>query len=145
MLKELPCLPACQEEIGDAGLEGYLVDLLKILSKELRMRYRIKLVEDGTYGHYDDKKKKWSGMIGELQSLEADLALADMVITQERAQVIDFTNPFMNLGITMLYKKSNFQPTVGLSAFLDPFSFDVWIYIFLAYVVVSSILYILSR
>jgi len=61
MLKELPCLPECEEEIGDARLEGYLVDLLKTLSKVLPMRYRIKLVEDGTYGHYDDKMKKWSG------------------------------------------------------------------------------------
>jgi len=129
---------------GNDRYEGYSADLLEEISRIIGLNYTIKLVADGTYGRYDDKKKEWSGMIGELQSLEADLAVADMVITQERSKVIDFSMPFMNLGITILYKKSTYA-SPNLFAFLDPFTFDLWMYIFLAYIIVSSLLYIISR
>ncbi len=34
-----------------------------------------------------------------LLSQKADLAIADLTITYEREQAVDFTMPFMNLGI----------------------------------------------
>ena len=49
---------------GDEKYQGYLVDLLKILSKQLKFRYSIHLVEDGRYGGLTDGN--WSGMIGEV-------------------------------------------------------------------------------
>ena len=133
-----------EEQDGNDRYEGYSVDLLKEISRIIGLNYTIKLVADGRYGRNDDKKKEWSGMIGELQSLEADLAVADMVITQERNKVIDFSMPFMNLGITILYKKPT-KHSPNLFAFLDPFTFDLWMYIFLAYIVVSFLLFIISR
>ncbi len=33
--------------------------------------------------------------------------VADITITYEREQGVDFTMPFMNLGVTILYKKPN--------------------------------------
>ena len=44
------------------------MDLIKAISKELRFKYEIKLVEDGKYGSIDKKTGKWNGMIGELQA-----------------------------------------------------------------------------
>ena len=38
---------------------------------------------------------------------KADLVVADITITYEREQGVDFTMPFMNLGVTILYKKPN--------------------------------------
>ncbi len=34
---------------------------------------------------------------------KADLAIADLTITYEREQAVDFTMPFMNLGIAILF------------------------------------------
>ena len=34
----------------------------------------------------------------------ADLAVADLTITWEREQGVDFTMPFMNLGVTILFQ-----------------------------------------
>merc|ERR1712032_1300079 len=44
----------------------------------------------------------WNGMIGEVISGEADIALADMTITSTREEAIDFTHPFLYVGLGVL-------------------------------------------
>ena len=44
---------------------------------------------------------------------KADLALADLTITSKREKVVDFTVPFMQTGITILFS----QPSWGLRTF----------------------------
>ena len=44
---------------------------------------------------------------------KADLALADLTITSKREKVLDFTVPFMQIGITILFS----QPNWGLRTF----------------------------
>lgn len=39
-------------------------------------------------------------MVRELLEQRADLAIGDLTITYERETVVDFSMPFMNLGIT---------------------------------------------
>ncbi len=38
------------------------------------------------------------GMIGEIVSRKADMAIAPLTISQKRMEVVDFSKPFMNLG-----------------------------------------------
>lgn len=66
-------------------------------------------------------------MIKELLDQRADVAIADLTITYNREQVVDFTMPFMNLGISVLYRKPIKQPP-NLFSFLSPLSLDVWCY-----------------
>mgnify|MGYP003329776871 CR=1 FL=1 len=35
---------------------------------------------------------------------KADMAIADLSITSEREKAVDFSNPFMTLGISILYR-----------------------------------------
>lgn len=58
--------------------------------------------------------------------------------------MVDFTMPFMNLGISVLYRKPIKQPP-NLFSFLSPLSLDVWIYMATAYLGVSVLLFILAR
>jgi len=133
-------------DVGEEGYEGYSVDLLKELSKSAKFNYTIKLVSDGKYGQYNAKSHQWSGMVGELVSQKADLVIADMVITSERAEVIDFTTPFMNTGITILYKKQIDNYTKGLfTLFTSPFGLDLWLCILAAYFIVPLVLFIIAR
>lgn len=80
----------------------------------------------------------------ELLDQKADLAIADLTITYDREQAVDFTMPFMNLGISILYRKPIKQPP-NLFSFLSPLSLDVWIYMATAYLGVSVLLFILAR
>ena len=75
---------------------------------------------------------------------KADLAVADLTITYEREQGVDFTMPFMNLGVTILFKKPTAKDP-NLFSFLSPLSLGVWIYIVTAYLAVSMLLYMLAR
>ena len=126
--------------------EGYCVDLLKSLSKMVKFKYTIRLVSDGKYGQYSEDKQHWSGMIGELESRKADLVVADLVITSERARVVDFTMPFMNTGIALLYKREPYGYTRGLfTLFVSPFEIYVWLCILAAYFTVSFVLFIIAR
>ena len=46
--------------------EGYVVDLIKELSREVKFKYEMYIVEDRNYGSYNEKTGKWNGMIADL-------------------------------------------------------------------------------
>ena len=75
---------------------------------------------------------------------KADLAVAPLTISYSRELVIDFTKPFMNLGISILFKRPE-KKNPSLFSFLSPLSFDIWIYMMAAYLVVSFMLFVLAR
>ncbi|XP_075058941.1 glutamate receptor ionotropic, kainate 2 isoform X2 [Mixophyes fleayi] len=129
---------------GKERFEGYCIDLLQKLSEILGFKYEIRLVEDGKYGVKDDATQQWNGMVRELMDHKADLAVAPLAITYVREQVIDFTKPFMTLGISILYRKPN-GTNPGVFSFLNPLSPDIWMYILLAYLGVSCVLFVIAR
>lgn len=128
---------------GNDQFEGYAIDLIHELSKILHFKYEFRLVKDGAYGR-PNKQGVWSGMMGELIRGEADLAVADMTITSKREDAVDFTHPFMNTGISILFKKPTKKVT-SLFSFLSPFSNIVWICLLVSYVGISSMLFIVGR
>jgi glutamate receptor ionotropic, NMDA 1 len=46
-------------------------------------------------------------MIGELMNYQADMIVAPLTISPERAEDIEFTKPFKYQGITILVRKVN--------------------------------------
>jgi len=118
---------------GDMKYEGFNADLLKSLSKQLKFKYTLELAADGGYGSHNKTSGEWSGMIGDLLSQKADLVLADLTITHEREQVMDFTMPYMDLGVTILYQKPPRRETPSMFIFLDPFTPGIWLCIISAY------------
>ncbi|CAH2093715.1 unnamed protein product [Euphydryas editha] len=130
---------------GNDRYEGYSKDLIhEILKVSLKLNYEIEIVPGNGYGSYNKDTKKWDGLIGHLLERKADLAICDLTITYERRTAVDFTTPFMTLGISILYSKP-IPPEPELFSFLKPFSVDVWIYMGAAYLMVSLLLHILAR
>ncbi|TKS82294.1 Glutamate receptor ionotropic, kainate 5 [Collichthys lucidus] len=76
--------------------------------------------------------------------MKADLAVAGFTITSEREKVIDFSKPFMTLGISILYRVQLGRKP-GYFSFLDPFSPAVWLFMLLAYLAVSCVLFLAAR
>ncbi|XP_012273732.1 glutamate receptor ionotropic, kainate 2 [Orussus abietinus] len=130
--------------IDNKWWEGYSIDLIDEIAKMLNFKYKFELVPDGKYGSYNKKTKTWDGLVKRLLDHAADLALCDLTITSERKQAVDFTMPFMNLGISILYRKPEVKPP-SLFSFLSPLSTDVWIYMATAYLGVSLMLFIQAR
>jgi len=131
----------------------------------IEFNYTFKWVDDGAYGYHNKETGEWNGLMGELLSQvcqkdkfvfrvnfmhflynfqKADLAIADLSITYEREKAVDFSNPFMTLGISILYSKPKKQ-SPELFSFMSPLSLDVWLYMVFAYFIVSILLFILAR
>ncbi|XP_040020789.2 glutamate receptor ionotropic, kainate 5 isoform X1 [Gasterosteus aculeatus] len=132
-----------QDFQGNEQYEGFCVDMLKELADILKFSFKIKLVDDGQYGA-PEPNGSWTGMVGELINRKADLAVAGFTITSEREKVIDFSKPFMTLGISILYRVQLGRKP-GYFSFLDPFSPAVWLFMLLAYLAVSCVLFLAAR
>jgi len=114
--KEVPCTHThpLTKEIQYFCCRGYCIDLLRRLANRTGIEdnftpftYDLHLVGDGEVGSekLENDTKRWTGMVGELLSGEADLAVAPMTITPDRAARVEFTKPFKYLGLTILVKR----------------------------------------
>lgn len=87
----------------------------------------MRIVKDGKYGSENQNVAGgWDGIVGELVRREADIAIASMTITSERERVVDFSKPFMSLGISIMIKKPVRQRPSFFS-FLNPLSKEIWV------------------
>uniref|UniRef100_A0A6G1SD06 Glutamate receptor, ionotropic kainate 2 n=1 Tax=Aceria tosichella TaxID=561515 RepID=A0A6G1SD06_9ACAR len=130
------------ELFGNDRYEGYCIDLMNKLAKKLQFNFIIKEVPGGQYGKIQNGS--WTGMIRELLDWKADLAIVDLTITKERQSAVDFTHPFMTLGIAIMYKKPKLEEA-ELYSFLMPLSKEVWLSTWSAYVGISLTLWMISR
>uniref|UniRef100_A0A3P8S4B1 Glutamate receptor n=1 Tax=Amphiprion percula TaxID=161767 RepID=A0A3P8S4B1_AMPPE len=126
---------------GNDKYEGYCAELASEIAKHVGFSYRLQLVGDGKYGARDSETKMWNGMVGELVYGSADVAVAPLTITLVREQVIDFTKPFMSLGISIMIKKPT-KSKPGVFSFLDPLAYEIWMCIVFAYIGVSVVLFL---
>ncbi|GAB6033164.1 hypothetical protein CHUAL_012772 [Chamberlinius hualienensis] len=130
---------------GNDRFEGYCKDLAEQIAARLKINFIIKLVNDSTYGAENPNVVGgWDGMVGELIRQEADLTIAPLTITSARERVIDFTKPFMSLGISIMIKKPMKQKP-GVFSFMSPLSSEIWMCVIFAYVGVSIVLFLVSR
>ncbi|CAG9860405.1 unnamed protein product [Phyllotreta striolata] len=136
--------PSYEGEIltGNNRYEGYSMDLIAGIAKFIGFNFQFEITDK--YGNYDYKEKRWNGLIGELLEKRAHLAVCDFTITPERREVVDFSMPFMTLGIAILHKSQTEKP-IDMFKFLEPFSTRVWLYTGTLYLVISIVLFFISR
>ncbi|CAI5790801.1 glutamate receptor ionotropic, NMDA 2D [Podarcis lilfordi] len=115
--------------------KGFCIDILKRLAKTLGFTYDLYLVTNGKHGKIVNGM--WNGMIGEVYYKRADMAIGSLTINAERAEVIDFSVPFVETGISVMVSRSN--GTVSPSAFLEPYSPAVWVMMFVMCLTVVAV------
>ncbi|XP_016052965.1 PREDICTED: glutamate receptor ionotropic, NMDA 2B [Miniopterus natalensis] len=115
--------------------KGFCIDILKKISKSVKFTYDLYLVTNGKHGKKINGT--WNGMIGEVVMKRAYMAVGSLTINEERSEVVDFSVPFIETGISVMVSRSN--GTVSPSAFLEPFSADVWVMMFVMLLIVSAV------
>ncbi|CAF1255961.1 unnamed protein product [Adineta steineri] len=126
-------------------LYGYCVDLARLICEEkLEIPCKFRIVKDNSFGNKPPNDQPWTGMIGELVRHEVDLAIAPLTITSQRESVVDFSKPWMNLGISILISKPE-KTKPGVFSFMAPLSKEIWMCVTFAYIGVSVILFLVSR
>ncbi|XP_068617479.1 glutamate receptor ionotropic, kainate 2-like [Battus philenor] len=129
---------------GNSRYEGYCIELIDKLSKLLNFNYTFIEQANGVYGSYHPQRG-WNGMMRRLMDdPNIDFAITDLTITADRERAVDFTTPFMNLGISILFRKPK-PPGPAFFAFLLPFSSGVWVCLGFAYLGTSLVLYVVGR
>ncbi|CAG9562717.1 unnamed protein product [Danaus chrysippus] len=127
---------------GNDRYEGFTIDLIEKLSEMLGFNYEFEIEND--YGTIDAVTHKWTGMVLKLREEKADFAICDFTITAERQSGIDFSTPFMTLGIGILYKQPSKQPPEMFS-FMAVFSKEVWYYMMLVQAGLGVIMIFVGR
>ncbi|KAM6928646.1 glutamate receptor U1 [Lycodopsis pacificus] len=124
-------------------LEGYCIDLISELSRELGFQYKLNLVKDNRYGAVDSSGT-WTGMIGEVIRGEADLAVAPLTLTAVREMFVDMSTPFMQTGISFILRRDSASEDSGFSL-LSPFSTDMWVGILIAFLLTGLCIFLVGR
>ena len=123
-------------------VEGFCVDLAsEICEKKLELPYKF-LIET-KYGN-EIAKGVWDGMVGALVNRDADLSIASLTINGAREKAVDFSKPFIDLGISIMIRKPEKQKP-GVFSFMAPLSKEIWICVIISYLLVSAILFLVSR
>lgn len=73
---------------------GFDVDLWAAIAKELKLKYRLQPMD-------------FNGIIPGLQTNNIDVALAGITIRDDRKQVIDFSDPYYESGLSILVNNDN--------------------------------------
>ncbi|XP_004709213.1 glutamate receptor ionotropic, NMDA 2C [Echinops telfairi] len=115
--------------------KGFCIDTLKQLAKVVKFSYDLYLVTNGKHGKR--VRGVWNGMIGEVYYKRADMAIGSLTINEERSEIVDFSVPFVETGISVMVARSN--GTVSPSAFLEPYSPAVWVMMFVMCLTVVAI------
>uniref|UniRef100_A0A8C3AQ43 Glutamate receptor n=1 Tax=Cyclopterus lumpus TaxID=8103 RepID=A0A8C3AQ43_CYCLU len=142
MRNTVPCRKQLKtlNQTKDSGIyikrccKGFCIDILKKIAKQVKFTYDLYLVTNGKHGKKINGT--WNGMVGEVVLKNAHMAVGSLTINEERSEVIDFSVPFIETGISVMVSRSN--GTVSPSAFLEPFSADVWVMMFVMLLLVSA-------
>uniref|UniRef100_A0A8C8F538 Glutamate receptor n=1 Tax=Oncorhynchus tshawytscha TaxID=74940 RepID=A0A8C8F538_ONCTS len=142
-LLEEPFVMVAENILGQPKrYKGFSIDVLDALGKILGFKYEIYQVADGKYGT-PTFNGSWNGMIGELISKRADLAVSAITITPERESVVDFSKRYLDYSVGILMRKS--EEKINIFSLLAPFDLAVWACIAAAIPVVGVMIFILRR
>ncbi|XP_071107049.1 ionotropic receptor 25a-like [Haliotis cracherodii] len=103
---------------------GFSMDVFKEISRRLDLDFTVYEPRDGQYGK-QNPDGTWTGLMGEILTGYADIAVASMSMTTERDMVADFTTPYYEFGGFQILIKNN-NPGTSLLAFANVFSGEVW-------------------
>jgi len=121
---------------------GFNKDLLELMSQDLGFSYSLKEVDDNRYGIQN--KGRWNGMIGEVVNKKADMVAADLTLTAERSEAVDFASPYMTHSLSVLMKKLPDVGQRGAVGVLAAFDILVWILLIVAIILVVVIFVIIN-
>uniref|UniRef100_A0A8C2ITD1 Glutamate receptor n=1 Tax=Cyprinus carpio TaxID=7962 RepID=A0A8C2ITD1_CYPCA len=141
MRNSVPCRKHIKDNTTEGGgtyikkcCKGFCIDILKKIARNVKFTYDLYLVTNGKHGKKINNV--WNGMVGEVLNKKAVMAVGSLTINEERSEVIDFSVPFVETGISVMVSRSN--GTVSPSAFLEPFSASVWVMMFVMLLLVTA-------
>ncbi|XP_043211982.1 glutamate receptor ionotropic, kainate 4-like [Amphibalanus amphitrite] len=116
---------------GSHSFGGYMHDVWQIIAANMDFKYRIIPCPGGGYGVLDSNGT-WNGMVGELASRRAHLALNGLFYNRQRTSVVDYVSstPLDQQQISFFVRRgSRAMPSLSAELFaglLTPLDNTVW-------------------
>ncbi|OXU29699.1 hypothetical protein TSAR_006447 [Trichomalopsis sarcophagae] len=126
---------------------GSLNSFFGMVFKELSstMNFKMEFIsEEDYYGTWNETEDRWTGVIGRLEAREIDIGIGEFTMSQQRADVVDYTVPLM-LSHSDLYIKRPNMSNVDWSAYVKAFHTNIWGLIVVILVITPILLAIMCR
>ena len=118
--------------------QGLSINVLQALANDLSFDFQLYVTSDHKYGAFSQHKQSWNGLVHDLQSGDADVAMAAFSVTKQRSDVIDFSHPYFYSGFSILVAET--KRKTPIYAFMEPFDGFVWVSIVVTATVVAVVL-----
>ncbi|TRY72054.1 hypothetical protein TCAL_17138 [Tigriopus californicus] len=117
---------------GDPSSEGFLnvsglfIDTFRALQDRLGFSYHVVSTIDGNWGGLD-AEGRWNGMVGMLVRNESDVCISSLSITQQRNEVIDYSQTIIQDVFTVVAIK-NSGHHINVWVYLEVFRKSAWFF-----------------
>ncbi|CAM1297289.1 Uncharacterised protein g1764 [Pycnogonum litorale] len=124
--------------------EGYLANILHLLQDIYNFTYTISESPDKAYGVWNNGK--WNGVIGELVTKRADIALVTLDYQGHRAAAVDYlSTPVLYHSAKMIFRKPAYSSTdfylhPWRTMYIKPFEATVWMFMLFTTVLCALVL-----
>lgn len=130
---------------GDGEYSGFIPDLLEELSNVIPFAYKIQHVKHGGYGRRSENGT-WNGLMSEVVNRRVEIAVADMYLSAERQESVEFTQAFLVDDLAVVMSRSTPAGRPSLSFFfVRVFSWQLWACILSILIVFIIFSYILNH
>ncbi|XP_071526290.1 LOW QUALITY PROTEIN: probable glutamate receptor [Panulirus ornatus] len=118
-----PHLHVLVRDDGSLSVAGPVANVLNTVAQSLNFTYRLVTPEDQYWGS-KLPNGTWTGMVGQVDRMEVDIALGPFGLTEERSKAVDYTRSFFFDDRSILSAKG--LPEIDPWGFLFPFTTLVW-------------------
>ncbi|XP_068200712.1 glutamate receptor ionotropic, delta-2-like [Palaemon carinicauda] len=120
---------------------GFDLMILKTLASSFNFSFKVFEPEDGSFGN-PRSDGTVSGMIGMVARREASMAFGGITLTDVRDTVVDFSDPY-HFAYMGIFSRAPKEKSRAL-AVLSPFTFEVWICLIFATLIIGPVLFAIS-
>ncbi|XP_071042160.1 probable glutamate receptor [Parasteatoda tepidariorum] len=117
-------LNVTRNEKGQSELSGVDGKFINLLMSAMKTPFEIQVPLDGQWGQQTDNGS-WTGLMGMVQRGEADLAISQLSITEERSQAVNFSIPYTDQPVKFAAPAP--KRISSLFVYLYPFDLTVWL------------------
>lgn len=86
---------------------GLMIQIFDEISKNLDFTYELYIVEDDQFGRFEENK--WNGLINDLISNKADVAVHHLIGTKTRSQFVEFGPGMVETRYVVIRRRTNYQ------------------------------------
>ncbi|XP_066931697.1 glutamate receptor ionotropic, NMDA 3A-like [Clytia hemisphaerica] len=119
---------------------GLVIDIIMEIQKELNFDMELYGCPDRQYGSI--KNGSWTGMVNEVASGRADLAIQGLTVNAMRSSVVDFTTSFMLTSIGIVRRRRSLQLPIVNWEFMKMLKLDLVLCLISSFAIVFVILFI---